>query len=369
MADRGEWDDADVICEVPIELLFTDLDVISSQSVHLIERFTDAWYEHHLQYSNISIMRFTPHRELYRYLMGLSGSAAAYQDWYDKIYSTRGLAPPMVPDKLLLQRRMEFINMNNELSVQSSFYRDHPIEASYNPSGYFNIKDGHHRAAFLYCRGFRRVFVKMSASDHRHWRNDQQAAAVQSLIERQQRRLIYTPILNPAFYDWNSERDEVYPSRLDIILQYLGPYSLQGTRVIDIGCNIGYHARCFTREGAKVTGVEHDPNHVEMLNELNRLERTWFDVVPLPFQQAEVGKYDIGVLLTVLYHIMKDEEECRAFLRKIDASVEHLLFWESGDEIEAEKRLLLANTGFLYYEKLADTAGTGKYRELGVFLK
>ncbi|GIP26071.1 hypothetical protein J23TS9_12010 [Paenibacillus sp. J23TS9] len=369
MADRGEMNEASIICEVPVELIFTDIDVKSSQTEHLIEQFTETWYEHHLQYSNISIIRFEPHRELYRYFLGQSASAGAYLDWYSKIHTTRGLEPPMSSEEILHQRKMEFINMKNELSNQSSFFSEHPIHASYNPSGYFNIKDGHHRALFLYCCGFRRLYMAMSKENYEQWMNKEQAAVVQETVQTQKRQLIYTPILNPAFYSWRSERDEIYPTRLDYMLRYLGPYHLHELRILDIGCNIGYHARCLTREGAEVTGIEHDPNHFQLLQELNRLERTHFRWIPEPFETTETERYDIGIMLTVFYHVMKDEKVCGTFLSKLNASISHLLFWESGDEIDAEKKLLMDNTDFTYYEKLADTFGTGKYRELGVFLK
>lgn len=369
MADPGAQGGKDVICAVPVELLFSDIDVKSSNTEHLILSYTDAWYEHHLRYSDLSIMRFEPHRELFRYLSGQSASASPYLDWYRNIFVTRGLDPPISPTELLRQRKEEFENMLGELAKKSSFFYDHPIEVRYNPSGYFNIKDGHHRASFLYCCGFRKVFVQMSAKDHKRWVNTKQAAAVKRTIEAQQRRLIYTPILNPAFYGWRSERDENYPTRLDYMLQYLGPHHLRGARVLDIGCNIGYHARCLTREGAIVTGIEHDPVHCELLEKLNDLERTHFDWIEASFENTEPGSFDIGILLTVFYHVMKKEDVCDAFLSKLNASVSQLLFWESGGDPEAEKKLIFDNTDFAYYEKLADTFGTGKYREFGVFLK
>ncbi|GIO67408.1 class I SAM-dependent methyltransferase [Paenibacillus cookii] len=358
-----------VVCEVPVELLFSDIDVKSSNTEHLISSFTDAWYEHHLRHSNLSIMRFEPHRELFRYFLGQSASPKPYLEWYRMIHVTRGLEPPMSPGQLLRQRKREFENMKKGLADNSSFFYDHPIEVVYHPSGYFNMKDGHHRASFLYCCGVRRVFARMSAEDHATWVNAEQAAAVKRIVKAQQRRLIYTPILNPAFYDWRSERDENYPTRLDYMLHYLGPDQLRGARVLDIGCNIGYHARCLAREGAIVTGIEHDPVHCELLKKLNDLEQTHFDWIQASFEDIEPGRFDMGVLLTVFYHVMKKEDRGSAFLAKLNASVTRLLFWESGDEPESEKRMILENTDFAYYEKLANTFGTGKHRELGVFLK
>ncbi|OZB98371.1 methyltransferase domain-containing protein [Paenibacillus sp. XY044] len=360
-----------VVTEIPVELLFTELDVRSARTDHLIESFTDHWYEHHLQCADISIMRLVPHRELYRYFLGERGTAPdAYLDWYEQIHATRGLSPPMSGNELLNQRRLEYGNMRSGLHSGSDFFFEHPIKVRWNPAGYFNILDGHHRASFLYCLGFRRIPVRISLQDYPVWLHSTAAAEVEQTIEDQQRMLIYTPILNPLFYGMHSERDETYPTRLDYIARFMGRGRLKGQSVLDIGCNIGYYARNFVREGAEVTGFEPDPDHHSLLYKLNVMERTEFSVITERFEESkDVPQYDIGLLLTVFYHVMKEPEACRRFLAQLDRSVCGLLFWESGDAIEAEKKMLMENTGFKHYEKLADTFGTGKYRELGVFRK
>lgn len=112
-----------VVTEIPVELLFTELDVRSARTDHLIKSFTDRWYEHHLQYADISILRLVPHRELYRYFAGEPGAAPdAYLDWYEQIHATRGITPPMSRKGLLIQRRMEYENMQSELRSESDFF-------------------------------------------------------------------------------------------------------------------------------------------------------------------------------------------------------------------------------------------------------
>lgn len=114
MADQTSMNPHKVVCSVPIELVFTDTDVKSSRTEHRIDHITDAWFEHHLLHSDISIMRFTPHRDLYSYFMGHQSSPEAYLEWHDKIYTTRGLKAPD-RETVLRQKQKEFINMKNEL--------------------------------------------------------------------------------------------------------------------------------------------------------------------------------------------------------------------------------------------------------------
>lgn len=110
--------------------------------------------------------------------------------------------------------------------------------------------------------------------------------------------------------------------------------------------------------------------HYELARALNNLERVQFNLRTERFEHSALTEdYDIGLLLTVFYHVMEDPTVRRAFLRNVDRAVKGWLFWESGAEPEREKAILLRETKFDRYEKLGDTEGTGKKREFGVFMK
>ncbi|RAR44576.1 bifunctional 2-polyprenyl-6-hydroxyphenol methylase/3-demethylubiquinol 3-O-methyltransferase UbiG [Paenibacillus sp. MDMC362] len=355
--------------EVPIELLFTDL--VTEEGKKDIQNYTDRWYEHHKLSADMPIMRFNSHKSLYRYFMNEQASPSAYLDWYKKIYITRGIEPPLKDEKLIAFRKDQFHMMKADLSSSGDFLHINPPLVKFNRAGgYFNLKDGHHRSTFLYCQGKRRIKVKMSNEDYIYWMNIEKLSEVDKSFHRHQRSLIYTPILHPSYFHLKSERDQTYPTRLDVIMDFLGSRSLRGTKVIDIGCNIGYYARHFAREGAHVTGLEPMDEHYDLALRLNRLEKVNFNLLPDRFESSSrLQRYEIGLLLTVFYHLMGDRVIRNAFLRKINQCVTDMLFWESGGEPETEKSLLLQNTHFTRYVKLAATSGTGKVRELGVFLK
>lgn len=355
--------------KVPVELLFTEY--ITEERIPTIDHFTEEWYEYHKRYANRLIARLTPHIHLFRYFMGLEKSPALYLEWYRMIHTTRHLQPPVSDAALLQDKQVIYNQMLAMLKESPARFEQFPALVRYNKDrGYFNIADGHHRIVFLYCHGIRHIPVRMTQADYASWMNESKLGAVSEVFKRYNRNLIYTPILHPTYINMRSERDFAYPTRLDLILGCLHTTSLTGKKVIDIGCNIGYYARYFSREGAFVTGLDPMPEHYELAQALNELERVSFDLRLERFELANLSEsYDIGLLLTVFYHIMNDEPVRDAFLRKINESVHGLLFWESGGAPDIEKAIILNGTHFNRYEKLAVTEGTGKRRELGVFIK
>lgn len=359
-----------VTAQVPIELLFTDL--VSEDEKYVDPNYTVRWYKHHKLFADIPIMRFQSHKNLYRYLMNEKDTPQAYINWYRMIHTTRGIFPPNSSDEYVIAfRRNQFHMMKEALSSNSDFFHQNPPFVKFNRTGgYFNLKDGHHRSTFLYCQGKRRIDVKMSKEDYSYWLNREELSEVDKSFQKYHRSLIYTPILHPSYYHLKSVRDQTYPTRLDVILDFLGLRSLRGTKVIDIGCNIGYYARHFAREGADVTGLEPLEEHYDLALRLNRLERVHFNLLSDRFESSSrLQRYEIGLLLTVFYHLMGQRNILNAFLEKINQCITDMLFWESGGEPETEKALLLQNTHFTRYVKLASTSGSGKERELGVFLK
>jgi len=358
------------VAKVPLELLFTDY-IAEEHITEIIPHFTEAWYEDHKRFADLPIIRLSPHLQLFRYFMNGREFPQLYLEWHSLIHTTRGLQVPVSDHELLEHRRLQHSAFTALFSKNPDHFLNDPILVVYDKkAGYFRIKDGHHRTIFQYCRGVRHIPAKMTIQDYKDWTNKEAVKGVRKVFSRHQRKLIYTPILNPYFMHLASDRDHTYPTRLDLILEYLGSVSVRGENVIDIGCNIGYYSRHFARQGARVTGYEPAAEHYELARELNHLERVQFDIRTERFERFRLtAEYDIGLLLTVFYHVMDNPSVCQAFLRNVDRAVTGLLFWESGAEPDREKEILLQGTKFDEYEKLGDTEGTGKKREFGVFIK
>ncbi|NMO96550.1 class I SAM-dependent methyltransferase [Paenibacillus lemnae] len=358
-----------VRAEVPVELLFTEK--IGEGRKCEIPHYTDTWYEHHLRTADQPIMKLHSHKQLFRYFSGYSEYPTEYLEWYRTIYNTRGLKPPMKDREVIQHRAEHFKLMTSSLEAGGGYFQYEPPIVTYNRNGgYFNLNDGHHRVVFLYLQGRRIIRVKMTREDYTHWIHSDVIPNVSAAFRKHNRKLLYTPILHPAFYHMPSERDGSYPTRLDLMMDGMRDLSLRGKRVLDIGCNTGYFARHFAREGAEVTGLEPMTEHVDLAVQLNVLERVNFNLLPERLERTlNLQTYDIGILLTVFYHVMNDIHIRDVFLSRIDQCISHMLIWESGSHPEHEKTLIMGHTGFKHYVKLAQTSGTGKTRELGYFLK
>lgn len=51
---------------------------------------------------------------------------------------------------------------------------------------------------------------------------------------------------------------------MSLVFKALRGYDIKGKKLIDIGCNNGYNARMFAREGACVTAIEMDKDIFEL---------------------------------------------------------------------------------------------------------
>lgn len=197
------------------------------------------------------------------------------------------------------------------------------------------------------------------------------------IVARTSRRVFYNPIDNPSYRKARvARRDSV---RLDRIRQLLGPLG-PGLCGLDIGCNMGYTSHHLQRQGFCMTGVDFDEDHLAVAEALNTTYGLDVKFVHGYFRQFEAdGPFDVTVALTVLYHMFYRQEEQNvperarmdkmAALQKVDALTRHALLWESGPEPQREIEFIRSNSGLSDYCSLSRTRGTGKQRELGVFLR
>lgn len=238
--------------------------------------------------------------------------------------------------------------------------------------GRFIVKTALKEVIFSVAKGYKRVACELSVSDYNKWLMKDEVKACIDIIQKYNISFVYTPILHPFFYDFPCKREELGYTRLMGICRYLSQVGieLQEKKVLDVGTYIGYFAQHFARMGAETVGVEYDFCNYELaillkkLSSCNRLTLRNIGVQDI----GDEEEFDIVFMLSVLnWHMYTELGE--QIVKKIDQVAKQYLIWESGDEIETEKDFIFQHSSFTKYEKIMETFGTGKIRELGIFCR
>lgn len=218
--------------------------------------------------------------------------------------------------------------------------------------------------------------VSMPGDVHAKWLS-RSTRDLDDVVARSARNSFYNPIDHPAYRKAKiARRDSI---RLDRIRRLLGPIG-PGLRGLDIGCNMGYTSHHLQRQGYSMTGIDYDGNHLAVAKALTSTYGLDVRFQDCYFRQFEAAQpFDIVLALTVLYHMFFRQEEQNipecgrmdraAALEKLDALTRHALLWESGPDPQREIKFIRSNSGLSEYYSLGPTQGTGKKRELGVFLR
>ena len=352
-----------IIMQIPIELLR-----VSLNSKDTSEEIVLASYETiRDKEMDFQIYRSAYYTELFEYL---SGESDKYPyNYLNMLYNNKEAQW----DKVLIMRK-EFYDRHMMLLQKGfSYYKDHcePITVKYNRDrGFFSIIDGLHRATFLYSKGIRHIYAMMSYNDYISYINKDKITQLIKVLNDYNITDVYGSVLHPSFYNYSTLRDNVYPTRIESAYKALRGYQLKGKNLIDIGCNCGYNSRMFAREGANVTAVEMDKNTLELAKAISELENTKVNYIYGKFEDISIDeKFDIALLMTVLYWYLETPEILNAFFDRLNTMISEMIIWESGDQPELEKELIIKNTKFKNYTKLSFTVGTGKLREFGIFTK
>lgn len=119
---------------------------------------------------------------------------------------------------------------------------------------------------------------------------------------------IKTPIDDPTRVNRHGQRKRYF---FDPIVQVLGG-SLDGKRVLDLGCNAGFWSLSAIEAGADyVLGIDGRQMHVDQANlvfEVKGIDRGRYDFVTgniFEYDFADHGNFDVVLCLGLMYHISK----------------------------------------------------------------
>lgn len=224
--------------------------------------------------------------------------------------------------------------------------------------------------------GRRWIRARMSGEVLEQW-DGRSVLALDAAVRDSGRTGFYTPVYHEKYRKAVVGRPDSV--RLDLIRRLLGPLG-EGCRCLDIGCNMGGMSHHLQRQGFQVTAIDYDDEHLAVARALNETYGLDVQFVKTYFGNFNTSEeYDVTLALTVLYHVFYRQEEqhvplssrvhAKEAMEKIDRLTRHALIWESGPDPAAEISLIRSHSGLTEYCSLGRTKGTGKRREMGVFLR
>jgi len=295
----------------------------------------------------------------------------------DSAYSANSIAasgvrePPLLP--LACHSHSSRARPSHRVSAWLRLWRQKPVVSDLSRDRLV-VSEGLVRCRLARACG--KTWMRMLLTDDICSQWDSRPVTRLSSIDGICKRVFYNPVYHEKFRRARVCRDAV---RLDRIRRLLGPLG-EGLNCCDIGCNMGWMSHHLQRQGFSVTGVDYDEKHLAVawaLNETYGLDVQFHNCYFAAFE-ADHG-FDVTLALTVLYHMFwrYDEEpippsarmDPHAVVSKLDSMTKHALIWESGDDPGREKDIILSHSKLTRYVALGPTKGTGKHRELGVFLR
>ncbi|MDA0660455.1 MAG: class I SAM-dependent methyltransferase [Planctomycetota bacterium] len=211
------------------------------------------------------------------------------------------------------------------------------------------------------------MWVDMSAASASSW-DQRSVEKLRHVVRETRRKEFYNPVLHDQYRRARIVRPDSI--RIDRIRRLFGADG-SGSRGLDIGCNMGYTSHMLQRHGVNMTGIDFDESHLSVARALDQTYGLGTPFVSGRFEQFDASeKFDIVVLLTVMYHALNvGQKEAIDMIKHIDRLDASVLVWESGSYAKREIELIRENSGLTTYLPLGSTQATGKDRELGVFVR
>lgn len=239
-----------------------------------------------------------------------------------------------------------------------------PLDVAWNEKGYFNILDGHHRAAFYYVKGMQYFPIRMKKEDYYHWVNEDKIGAVIESLKISEPQV---PIMHPYFTNVEYKIKEYEESTMEMVLRYVYETNTRYDSLLDASDYGGEFARSFYRSGkaGKIVSLIEDKDYSfqKALNDLYYISEDMVRVESGTLEKLQ-GKYQCGVICGK-YNLVSLEKIVQFF----DILFADEIIWQSKDRIEEEKRYIIEKTQFKSYKALGKKCVNGKLRETGVFTK
>lgn len=225
-----------IITKIPIQLIFSAiLEGPKNSNIKSCRYNVSSIYEYN------ALMGLYFNREIKdncfyveRYLKRLHGVGRSVEDFLDDRINLLNF----------MQREFEETGL--------MFFWNAPAHAKYIiENSMFEIYDGHHRAVFLSWIGLNFIPIRINKNDYEKWINEFWAKECKNYLEKNEIKLLYTPILHPLFNDIPVETEKKGALVATSLNLFFNEKNLKDFTLLDLNANIGYYSRLFYRLGIK----------------------------------------------------------------------------------------------------------------------
>lgn len=265
--------------------------------------FTDKYEDRDIMWGDIPCLGLLPHLGLFDMFNGNWNSDYAEYMKYCRQAAEKsgGIVTSGAWEASVYQNRLDVFNhMQYSWEHDRSFFIKNAVEGIYNPKGYFNIRSGKHRIAYMLTKGSRYIPLRIKRVSYELWSGKDRAERIAGFLWENGMEALPVVLMNPYFYDYTSSTSVFYEKILTSLVTMIcrdsvragKPIRFQGKSVLFCGTPMALYAQVFRILGFDVYILEHDPMN-------RKLNETVLSGMAVHFlEEAEGGPeaYDVAIL-------------------------------------------------------------------------
>ena len=316
-----------------------------------------------ISYLDVPIIVHKPYIDLFRFFMYGEGSCELY------IRNMRQLnnSFDMAEEEFLRSQYLIYQLLEKEYEKGFDAFQYAPIDVKWNPRGYFNVIDGHHRCAFYCLKGLQNMPVRMTREDYNIWVNEEYFEKLKRILV-EGRVIPYTRINHPMLQEYRCRSMEFEKTVLDVMQEWLYDEKQTFHSALELSNYQGYYSRNIYRMnksneiGVIVTEKE-DKQFVHTLNQLQYIPENSIVIMESLDECIKKKKvYELGIVCN-----MYEVNDLKDVLKHLNDIISDKIFWQSKSDAEAEKNYIINNSKFCNYKHIEGKCVEGRLCEIGVF--
>lgn len=265
--------------------------------------FTDRYEDQSIIWGDIPSLGLLPHRGLFDVFNGKWNPDYEEYMKYCRRAAERsgGIVTSKAWEASVYQNRLDvFSHMQYSWEHDRDFFVRNATEGVYNPKGYFNIRSGKHRVAYLLTKGGRYIPLRIKKADYEIWREKERADRIGDFLWKNDLETLPVLLMNPYFYDYVDSASAFYEKALDSLVTALcrdklhaeRPIRFAGEKILFFNTPMALYARLFRALGFEVFIYEQD----RIKRGLDEIVLSGTAIRFLEEAELEAGAYDAAVL-------------------------------------------------------------------------